>query len=147
MRVAGVEVRDFCLERFAKAGTAFESSVRSTRRRVAPLVCSGARSDRPLTLDGRPFVPWSLTIAMTMGEASQPRTISKGRLKARMLEVFREIERKGEKLIVTDNGKPVLLIEPIRAKREVDELFADLRGKVEYAEDINAPTTDEWAET
>jgi hypothetical protein len=32
-----------------------------------------------------------------------------------MLEVFREIERKGEKLIFTDNGKPVLLTEPIRA--------------------------------
>lgn len=88
-----------------------------------------------------------MTMAMTMGEASQPRTISKGRLKARMLEVFREIERKGEKLIVTDNGKPVLLIEPIRARRDVSEVFADLRGKVEYAEDISSPTTDEWAET
>jgi antitoxin (DNA-binding transcriptional repressor) of toxin-antitoxin stability system len=86
-------------------------------------------------------------MAMTMGETSQPRTISKGRLKARMLEVFREIERKGEKLIVTDNGRPVLLIEPIGAKRHVDELFADLRGKVEYAEDINAPSSDEWTET
>jgi antitoxin (DNA-binding transcriptional repressor) of toxin-antitoxin stability system len=86
-------------------------------------------------------------MAMTMGGASEPRTISKGRLKARMLEVFREIERKGEKLIVTDNGRPVLLIEPIRTRRDVDEAFSDLRGKVQYSEDVNAPTTGEWPDT
>ena len=36
--------------------------------------------------------------------------ISKNKLKARMLEIFRELEASGEELIVTDRGKPVLKI-------------------------------------
>jgi antitoxin (DNA-binding transcriptional repressor) of toxin-antitoxin stability system len=36
------------------------------------------------------------------------KTVSKGKLKARMLEYFREVERSGEPLIVTDHGREVL---------------------------------------
>jgi prevent-host-death family protein len=39
-------------------------------------------------------------------------TISK--LKARMLEYFREVERTGEPLVVTDHGREVLEVRPIR---------------------------------
>jgi prevent-host-death family protein len=77
---------------------------------------------------------------MTMTTA----TISKGKLKARMLEIFREVEESGQELIVTDNGKPVLKIVPINKKKTVDEIFGKYYGQVIYHEDINTPTIDEW---
>lgn len=71
-------------------------------------------------------------------------TISKGKLKARMLEIFREVEESGQELIVTDHGKPVLKIVPIKQKATVDEVFGQYYGQVIYHEDINTPTLDEW---
>ncbi len=73
-------------------------------------------------------------------------TISKSKLKAKMLEVFREIEASGNELIVTDHNKPVLRIVPIKEKSTVDDLFGSMKGKVIYLEDINSPTVDEWGE-
>ena len=75
------------------------------------------------------------------------KTISKSKLKANMLEVFREVETSGNELIVTEHNRPVLLIVPIREKATVDDLFGSLQGKVIYVEDINSPTIDEWSET
>ena len=74
-------------------------------------------------------------------------TISKSKLIANMLEVFREIEASGNELIVTDHNKPVLRIVPIREKLTVDDLFGRLQGKVIYLEDSNSPTVNEWSET
>ena len=74
-------------------------------------------------------------------------TISKSLLKAKMLEYFRQVEETGEELVVTDNGRPVVKVVPIRARSSAAELFADVRGRVVYNEDILAPTTDEWPET
>lgn len=73
-------------------------------------------------------------------------TISKGKLKAKMLEIFRWVEAQGVELIVTDHGKPVLKITPIKEKQGVRELFGGLQGKVAYLEDINMPTLAEWDE-
>jgi antitoxin (DNA-binding transcriptional repressor) of toxin-antitoxin stability system len=73
-------------------------------------------------------------------------TISKSKLKAQMLKIFREIEESGEEVIVTDNNRPVLRIVPIVQKKSVEELFAPYQGKVIYYEDINTPTIDEWSE-
>ena len=73
-------------------------------------------------------------------------TISKGKLKAKMLEVFRQLEASGDELIVTDHGKPVLKIVPIKQKAAVGELFGELQGQVTYLEDINTPTLAEWEE-
>ncbi|NQX03107.1 type II toxin-antitoxin system prevent-host-death family antitoxin [bacterium] len=42
--------------------------------------------------------------------------VSKGKLKAKMLEYFREVERTGEPLIVTDHGREVLEIRPLAKK-------------------------------
>jgi prevent-host-death family protein len=64
-----------------------------------------------------------------------------------MLEYFREVEETGEELVVTDNGRPVVKVVPIRLWSSIDDLFADMRGRVVYHEDILAPTTDEWPET
>jgi prevent-host-death family protein len=74
-------------------------------------------------------------------------TVSKGVLKAKMLEYFRRVEETGEELVVTDNNVPVLRIVPIRTRRPASEVFADVRGRVRYHGDLLAPTTDEWPET
>jgi antitoxin (DNA-binding transcriptional repressor) of toxin-antitoxin stability system len=73
-------------------------------------------------------------------------TISKSKLKAKMLEIFRQLEASGEELIVTDHDKPVLKIVPIKQKATVAELFGDLQGLVTYLEDINTPSLEEWAD-
>lgn len=71
-------------------------------------------------------------------------TISKSKLKANMLRVFREIEASGEELIVTDRNKPVLRIQRIGSKGTVQDVFGSIEGSVAYYEDVNAPTIDEW---
>ena len=73
--------------------------------------------------------------------------VSKSALKARMLEYFRRVQDTGEELVVTDNNEPVIRIVPIRKRRPASEVFADVRGRVVYREDILAPTSDEWTET
>jgi antitoxin (DNA-binding transcriptional repressor) of toxin-antitoxin stability system len=73
-------------------------------------------------------------------------TISKSKLKAKMLEIFRELEANNQELIVTDHGKPVLKITPVKQTHSVDNLFGDLQGKVIYLEDINTPSLLEWEE-
>jgi antitoxin (DNA-binding transcriptional repressor) of toxin-antitoxin stability system len=73
------------------------------------------------------------------------RTISKSRLKAGMLGIFRDIERSGEALVVTDHGQPVLKIVPLKPRKaRIDQVFAGHRGKVIYRGDIMEPLTDEW---
>lgn len=56
--------------------------------------------------------------------------VTKSKLKARMLEIFRKLEREGGELIVTDNGRPALKIVPIRQKIPVEVLFADVRKQI-----------------
>jgi prevent-host-death family protein len=73
--------------------------------------------------------------------------VSKSALKARMLEYFRRVEESGSELIVTDNNEPVLRIVPIRKRIPSADVFAGVRGRVVYHDDILAPTTDEWPET
>jgi antitoxin (DNA-binding transcriptional repressor) of toxin-antitoxin stability system len=73
-------------------------------------------------------------------------TISKSKLKARMLEIFRQLEASGGELIVTDQGKPVLKIVPIKPKAAVSDVFGKYQGQVTYLEDVNTPTLSEWDE-
>ncbi len=42
--------------------------------------------------------------------------ISKSRFKARALEYFREVQRTGRELVITDRGEPVIRIVPYRAE-------------------------------
>ena len=83
---------------------------------------------------------------MIMTMVMTPVTISKSKLKARMLEIFREVEESGQELIVTDNGRPVLKIVPIEKRSTVDEVFGDLYGTATIHEDLTIPTIDEWDE-
>ena len=73
-------------------------------------------------------------------------TISKSKLKTKKLEIFRELESSGDELVVTDHGKPVLEIVPIKQKVWLTDVFGDFLGQVTYLEDINAPTFLEWEE-
>ena len=81
-------------------------------------------------------------------------TISKSKLKANLLRIFRQIEERGEELIVlsrllrreTDRGRAVLPIQPIAQKKSVEEVFADVRGEVIDYEEINEPTLAEWGD-
>jgi prevent-host-death family protein len=74
-------------------------------------------------------------------------TVSKSALKAWMLEYFRRVQETGAELIVTDDNEPVLRIVPIRKRVPAETMFADVRGRVVYHEDVLAPTTDEWPES
>ena len=82
---------------------------------------------------------------VTLPLAVEP--ISKSALKAKMLEYFRRVEETGEDLVVTDNNEPVIRIVRIQKRRPASEVFADVRGRLVYHEDILAPTTEEWPES
>ena len=71
-------------------------------------------------------------------------TISKSKLKAQMLSIFRQIEQTGEEVIVTDNSRPVLRIQRLEARVPVEQSFAGVQGQVVYHENIDEPTLDEW---
>ena len=73
-------------------------------------------------------------------------TISKSKLKTHMLQIFRQIEQTGEEVIVTDNNRPVLRIQPITTTKSVSEVFAPYRGQMVWHEDPDMPTSDEWSE-
>jgi prevent-host-death family protein len=51
---------------------------------------------------------------MTMVSKSNS-VVSKSRFKARALEYFRQVERTGRELVITDRGVPVLKLVPYRA--------------------------------
>jgi prevent-host-death family protein len=72
------------------------------------------------------------------------KVVSKSASKAKMLEYFRQVETTGEALLVTSNGQPVLQVIPYRGELSVDEVFADVRGKIRYHGDLLEPTTAEW---
>lgn len=71
--------------------------------------------------------------------------VSKGVLKAKMLEYFRQVEKTKEELIVTDHHRPVLRIIPIQQRKLPTDVFKK-QGAVLYLEDINAPTSSEWGD-
>lgn len=71
------------------------------------------------------------------------RTVSKSQFKPRALEYFREVQRTGRELVITEHGKPVVKIVPYRYDPE--EALAVLRGSVVRYEDPTAPVAeDEW---
>lgn len=69
--------------------------------------------------------------------------ISKSKFKPHALEYFRQIERTGKEVIITDRGKPVLKIVPY-SEDPTDALKA-LRNSVLKYEDPTAPVgLDNW---
>ena len=62
--------------------------------------------------------------------------VSKGKLKSKMLEYFRQVEATGEPLIVTDHGREVLEIRPLKPKTSADEALARLREMAKLSKPI-----------
>jgi hypothetical protein len=71
------------------------------------------------------------------GYHSNVKTISKGKLKGQMLEYFRQVERTGEPLIVTDRGREVLEVRPVGKRgATVAEVLAEYRSGGDPAPEV-----------
>lgn len=68
------------------------------------------------------------------------RTASKSHFKAHALEYFREVERTGQEIVITDRGRPVLKLVPYRSE---DEIPGSLRDTVVRYDDPTAPVAEE----
>ena len=69
------------------------------------------------------------------------KTVSKSRFKAHALELFRQVERSGGEIIITDRGRPVLKVVPYAA--EPSRLLSELRDSVVRYEDPEEPVAAE----
>jgi prevent-host-death family protein len=72
-----------------------------------------------------------------------PNTVSKSRFKAQALELFRQVERTGKPIVITDRGKPVLRLvpyseDPESAVRMLRETVVTYRAPTQPVAD------DEW---
>ena len=67
------------------------------------------------------------------------RVVSKSRFKPRALEYFREVEKTGNELVITDRGKPVLRIVPYL--EDIEALLKPLRGSVLKYKDPTKPVS------
>ena len=77
--------------------------------------------------------------------------VSKGKLKSKMLEYFREVERSGEPLIVTDHGREVLEVRPVQPMSSKTDVLAKLRTQLFGTRTADAIESDlitepEWRE-
>lgn len=68
-------------------------------------------------------------------------TVSKSRFKAHALELFRQVERTGGEIIITDRGRPVLKVVPYAA--EPARLLSELRETVVRYDDPEEPVAPE----
>ena len=72
-----------------------------------------------------------------------PDPVSKSRFKARALELFRQVERTGEPIVITDHGTPVLKVVPYR--EEPEQALRLLRETVvKYDAPTEPVADDEW---
>ena len=72
-----------------------------------------------------------------------PETVSKSRFKPQALKYFRDIQEKGQDLIITDHGKPVLKISPFQEKPQ--SVLEELRNSVLHYDDPFEPVgLDDW---
>ena len=67
--------------------------------------------------------------------------VSKSRFKARALEFFRQVERTGQPIIITDHGTPVLKLMPYR--EDPDAALRVLRESVVKYEAPTKPVGEE----
>lgn len=84
---------------------------------------------------------WLFDYDRDYGYASLVKTSSKGKLKGRMLEYFRQVERSGESLIVTDRGREVLEVRPVgRRGATLAEVLAEYRSGGPAVPEVSAET-------
>ncbi len=71
------------------------------------------------------------------------RTISKSQFKPKSLQYFREIQKKGHEIIITDHGKPVVIISPFKKDSQV--ILKELKNSVlQYDDPLEPVAEDEW---
>ena len=69
--------------------------------------------------------------------------VAKSKFKPRALHYFREVQRTGKELIITDRGKPVLKIVPYSEKPS--EILSQLRESViKYERPTEPVGLDDW---
>lgn len=70
------------------------------------------------------------------------RRISKSKFKARALQFFREVEKTGRELVITDHGRPAVKIVPYR---EPEAGLAELRDTVvRYDDPLEPVALEDW---
>lgn len=62
--------------------------------------------------------------------------------KATCLKVMDEVQKTGEPVLITKNGKPVSKLVPARARPR--SLFGVMKGRVEVKGDIVSPLNEDW---
>jgi prevent-host-death family protein len=71
------------------------------------------------------------------------KVISKSKFKPHALEYFREVEKTGKELIITDRGKPVVKITPYVKDQEAP--LRSLKGSVSKYKDPTQPiSVEDW---
>ena len=88
----------------------------------------------------------TMVLNMTTNRWCMARKMAKGKVKAIILEVFREVEQTGEEVIITDRNVEVCKIVPIEPKKSLKENFQALKGKLKYEGELTSPDTDDWEE-
>jgi prevent-host-death family protein len=68
--------------------------------------------------------------------------ISAGEFKAKCLKLMDEVRNLRTEVIITKFGKPVAKLVPVQDKSA--SLFGCLKGSVEHARDLVAPTGESW---
>ena len=72
-----------------------------------------------------------------------PETVSKSRFKSQALKYFRQVQKNGQKLIITDHGKPILKISPVQHKPQT--VLEELRNSVlRYDDPLEPVAQDDW---
>ncbi len=73
--------------------------------------------------------------------------VSKSQLKAKMFEYLRQVEETRRPLVIKDYGEPVLIVYPYARKKPVDQVFSDVRGRVDIDDEaLLSSEVDEWVE-
>jgi prevent-host-death family protein len=72
---------------------------------------------------------------MVINRGHMAASVSKSKFKARALELFREVERTGQPVVITDRGVPVLKVVPFR-----DDPATALRALRQTVVKYEAPT-------
>lgn len=67
--------------------------------------------------------------------------ITKTQFKAQLEELLNRIQTENEEVIIVDNGEPIFKVVKYQPESvSTAELFAPIRGKVKYYEDLTSPT-------
>ena len=70
-------------------------------------------------------------------------SVSKSRFKARALEYFRQVQKTGKGLVITDRGRPVLRVVPYN--QDPSDILKDLRNTVlRYDRPTEPVGLDDW---